>query len=182
MIRLVFCFVMCSLVFSCSGFTCKEKKATKEIHNDLKERFVFTDKCISFWESEISKWKIKNGRDVRSVSEVRELIAKDELSFFSQFVREIWNYQEQTGNTERRENIGRWPISSEQYRKATPLIFITKFDIIPHGCASTIWLEPSILDIFESDNQRIVEAHDAKLAEPHNKKWAIYWIFVNIGT
>lgn len=181
MIRRVFVLVMCSFVLSCASHAGDTEDFTKKIDTGLKEHFAVTGQCTSFWETEIDKWKGVNGKDFHSVESVRKSIVEDDSSLFSQLVREVWNYQEKTGNAKTRQRIGRWPVSGDEYRKATPLAFIANFDSIPSDCMSTIWLESSILNIFDNTEKKIVEVGGIELAEPYDKKWAIYWILVNIN-
>ena len=179
MIRGLFLLVVCLLTLSFVSLANNAKNSSKKIDADLKKHFAVTGRCTSFWEEEINKWKSVNGESFHSVKSVRKAIVDDDQSLFSLFVREVWNYQDMAGNTEAKESFGRWPVTSDEYRAATPLVFITKFDSIPEDCMATVWLEPSILNLFSDSEKKATEAEGIDLVKPYTKKWAIYWVFVN---
>lgn len=179
MIRGLFLLAVCLLTLSCVSLANDVNNSSKKIDADLKKHFAVTERCTSFWEEEINKWKSVNGESFHSVKSVRKAIIDDDISLFSLFVREVWKYQEMSGNARAKESIGRWPVTSDEYRAATPFVFVTKFDSIPDDCMATVWLEPSILNLFNDSEKKVIEAGGIDLVEPYTKKWAIYWVFVN---
>ncbi|AZZ96617.1 hypothetical protein [Pseudoalteromonas sp. R3] len=175
MIRGVFLF-FCFMVLSCKSLGSETEKFTDKKYESMREHFANIGKCTSIWKSEIKKWQHINGENFESIISVREAIANDNTSLFSLLVREVWSYQRKAKNAENIDNIGRWPVSSDEFRRATPLLFITKFDSIPEDCMATVWLEPQILGLFSIGGQKSA----LNMIEPYSEKWATYWIFVNL--
>lgn len=175
MIREILLLFFC-MVLSFKSLGSETEKFTNKKYESLREHFALTGRCTSLWESEIKKWQHINGENFESIISVREAIANDNTSLFSLLVREVWSYQRKAKNAESIDNFGRWPVSSDEFRRATPLLFITKFDSIPEDCMAIVWLEPQILGLFRITGQK----NDANMIEPYSEKWATYWIFVNL--
>ncbi|KZN57950.1 hypothetical protein [Pseudoalteromonas luteoviolacea] len=176
----LFSIAFCFMALLCTSQETDAADSKENKFASLKEHFSLTGKCTSIWEEEIRKWKLINGDSYHSINSLRNAITDDNVSLFSSVVRKAWSYQKENGSTETEQNIGRWPISSQEYRVATPLAFVAAPDSIPDDCMAAVWLEPSILNLFSTSEREGKQMNGADVSEPRSSKWAIYWIFVNL--
>lgn len=175
------CFIVIGLIVAlCGGCNSHDVDSLSETEQGLKDYFESSRNCRLIWSNLFAEWEGENGGNFNSIEKVRQSIQNDKVTLLSKLVRENWKHQGSLNQSELRQNIGYWPVSDDAYRKATSLLFLVGSSELPSDCILLNWLEPSVPAMFNGSIKGVVELGRDDLESPHDKKWVIYWLFVNV--
>ncbi|WP_445765913.1 hypothetical protein [Rheinheimera sp.] len=174
--RLFHIFIIATL---CAGCKSHDSRSSSDIDTGLLDYFSATNNCKNIWFNLTNDWVNENGSGFSSIARIRDKIEQDEVTKLSKLIRENWAFQDALNQFVSDKEMGAWPVSNEAYRQATALLFLNEYSGIPAECMLLNYLEPSIHNMFDGSLNDIAELGVKELQPPYDKKWAIYWLFVN---